>query len=130
MTKDKDFKQLVNNDYVDGIRVAQMIQKKRKNNTSGYKGVSYCKANKNWTAYLRIKGVMYQKNGFTSAESAYYNGRLKLEEEHFPAELVKKIEERQLEYKGEKHTLFAVSYTHLTLPTIELECRSRWSPYH
>ena len=25
---------------------------------------------------------------------------------------------------------FAVSYTHLTLPTIHVECRSRWSPYH
>ena len=24
----------------------------------------------------------------------------------------------------------AVSYTHLTLPTICLTCRSRWSPYH
>ena len=23
-----------------------------------------------------------------------------------------------------------VSYTHLTLPTISLVCRSRWSPYH
>ena len=23
-----------------------------------------------------------------------------------------------------------VSYTHLTLPTIILPCRSRWSPYH
>ena len=23
-----------------------------------------------------------------------------------------------------------VSYTHLTLPTIPFECRSRWSPYH
>ena len=23
-----------------------------------------------------------------------------------------------------------VSYTHLTLPTIRLRCRSRWSPYH
>ena len=26
--------------------------------------------------------------------------------------------------------LVAVSYTHLTLPTIAAECRSRWSPYH
>ena len=26
--------------------------------------------------------------------------------------------------------LDAVSYTHLTLPTIHVECRSRWSPYH
>ena len=23
-----------------------------------------------------------------------------------------------------------VSYTHLTLPTIQRSCRSRWSPYH
>ena len=27
-------------------------------------------------------------------------------------------------------TLIAVSYTHLTLPTILRSCRSRWSPYH
>ena len=26
--------------------------------------------------------------------------------------------------------LHTVSYTHLTLPTIHVECRSRWSPYH
>ena len=25
---------------------------------------------------------------------------------------------------------YAVSYTHLTLPTTRLVCRSRWSPYH
>ena len=30
----------------------------------------------------------------------------------------------------EIHTIGAVSYTHLTLPTIAAECRSRWSPYH
>ena len=29
-----------------------------------------------------------------------------------------------------KHTNGPVSYTHLTLPTIALLCRSRWSPYH
>ena len=27
-------------------------------------------------------------------------------------------------------TVVPVSYTHLTLPTIILPCRSRWSPYH
>ena len=27
-------------------------------------------------------------------------------------------------------SVFAVSYTHLTLPTIKVTCRSRWSPYH
>ena len=26
--------------------------------------------------------------------------------------------------------IVAVSYTHLTLPTILRSCRSRWSPYH
>ena len=26
--------------------------------------------------------------------------------------------------------LDSVSYTHLTLPTTSIECRSRWSPYH
>ena len=26
--------------------------------------------------------------------------------------------------------VMAVSYTHLTLPTILRSCRSRWSPYH
>ena len=29
-----------------------------------------------------------------------------------------------------KENVQAVSYTHLTLPTISLVCRSRWSPYH
>ena len=28
------------------------------------------------------------------------------------------------------NTIMAVSYTHLTLPTIQRSCRSRWSPYH
>ena len=28
------------------------------------------------------------------------------------------------------HGLIAVSYTHLTLPTNRVVCRSRWSPYH
>ena len=28
------------------------------------------------------------------------------------------------------HSIYAVSYTHLTLPTNSKMCRSRWSPYH
>ena len=28
------------------------------------------------------------------------------------------------------YTVMAVSYTHLTLPTNTVTCRSRWSPYH
>ena len=35
------------------------------------------------------------------------------------------------EDQGTKACYFTpVSYTHLTLPTIAAECRSRWSPYH
>ena len=29
-----------------------------------------------------------------------------------------------------KNYSVSVSYTHLTLPTNEQQCRSRWSPYH
>ena len=32
--------------------------------------------------------------------------------------------------KRKKTIVQSVSYTHLTLPTIPFECRSRWSPYH
>ena len=32
--------------------------------------------------------------------------------------------------RGDGYTWWAVSYTHLTLPTIHGSCRSRWSPYH
>ena len=28
------------------------------------------------------------------------------------------------------HSVNPVSYTHLTLPTSAVACRSRWSPYH
>ena len=34
------------------------------------------------------------------------------------------------ELKFNDRYLRTVSYTHLTLPTINLRCRSRWSPYH
>ena len=32
--------------------------------------------------------------------------------------------------RGEDAGTDAVSYTHLTLPTMASVCRSRWSPYH
>ena len=31
---------------------------------------------------------------------------------------------------GELRRFAPVSYTHLTLPTTDVVCRSRWSPYH
>ena len=41
-----------------------------------------------------------------------------------------KGEERVIEGHAGQETITAVSYTHLTLPTILRSCRSRWSPYH
>ena len=39
--------------------------------------------------------------------------------------------ERKISASTQRQALAApVSYTHLTLPTIHVECRSRWSPYH
>jgi hypothetical protein len=42
----------------------------RKNNKSGYKGVSYYKNNGKWRAYIRIKGKTKHLGYFTSIESA------------------------------------------------------------
>ena len=38
------------------------------------------------------------------------------------------IATRKIKYLG--INLTTVSYTHLTLPTMLAQCRSRWSPYH
>ena len=46
--------------------------------------------------------------------------------ENFPS-LAKEIDFQEVQ---EAQRLPTVSYTHLTLPTIIPECRSRWSPYH
>ena len=36
----------------------------------------------------------------------------------------------EIQNRLKEGNIVAVSYTHLTLPTIAAECRSRWSPYH
>ena len=54
-------------------------------------------------------------------------------EELSEGELTKLInEERSRAEKNEDvpEEVTPVSYTHLTLPTIHVLCRSRWSPYH
>ena len=38
--------------------------------------------------------------------------------------------EKMISFQERVQNLVPVSYTHLTLPTIHVECRSRWSPYH
>ena len=41
-----------------------------------------------------------------------------------------RIPPRPFMHVGLLRALKSVSYTHLTLPTIHVECRSRWSTYH
>ena len=57
--------------------------------------------------------------------------------EKIGAELVKEVAKKTDDVAGDGTTTatvlaqaLAVSYTHLTLPTILRSCRSRWSPYH
>ena len=46
-------------------------------------------------------------------------------------ESVRKTDEKMKPMLREtKENVQAVSYTHLTLPTTLVKCRSRWSPYH
>ena len=45
---------------------------------------------------------------------------------HAPAEVV----QEHVALAEEAADTAPVSYTHLTLPTTRLVCRSRWSPYH
>ena len=41
------------------------------------------------------------------------------------------VEEKKIQrYQDAEDECYAVSYTHLTLPTTLHECRSRWSQYH
>ena len=42
----------------------------------------------------------------------------------------RRIGNRKKQRKLDFLNMIAVSYTHLTLPTIQRSCRSRWSPYH
>ena len=65
----------------------------------------------------------YEKRVKTNVESRVQS--FGLEDKIFQIEVPMEEVEKHTE-KGKK----AVSYTHLTLPTITTVCRSRWSPYH
>lgn len=74
---------------VDGVAMQLFKGKEpRKDSSTGYRGVSryYTRVSKQerFRAYITVKGKIYKKAGFLTAEDAYYNGRLKLEKKHLP----------------------------------------------
>lgn len=60
----------------------------RKDSSTGYRGVSkyYTQSagNLRYRAWITVKGKRYYKTGFLTAEDAYNNGRLPLEEKYLP----------------------------------------------
>lgn len=74
---------------IDGV-AAQLFKGKepRKDSSTGYRGVSkyYTRISKEerYRAWITVKGKRYYKSGFMTAEDAYYNGRLILEQQHLP----------------------------------------------
>lgn len=74
---------------INGV-VAPLFKGKepRKDSSTGYRGVSKYLTRKSkevrYRAWITVKGKRYYKSGFLTAEDAYYNGRLLLEEKHLP----------------------------------------------
>lgn len=62
---------------IDGTTLQSIgKQKMRKNNTSGYRGVGYCKRNKVWRARLYLRGVEYCKNFKKKEDAIKYRAHL------------------------------------------------------
>ena len=68
--------------------------------------------------------LFYAKKHFKEVELVTFNYGQRHDTE---IEVARKIANEQ---NLKHHILDTVSYTHLTLPTIAAECRSRWSPDH
>lgn len=69
---------------IDNINVLKFTDTPNSNSKTGYKGVFYDKRAKTYVAHIRVNGRNYYKRGFKDAASAYYNGRLVLEDKHLP----------------------------------------------
>lgn len=71
---------------IDGVAMINYNKKRAANNTTGYKGVQAynTKEGIKYKAKLTVAGKHHHIFGFETAEDAYYNGRLVLEDEHLP----------------------------------------------
>lgn len=73
---------------VEGVRPSDFNKRRLSTNTSGYTGV-YRKRNK-WVAEIIVKGTKHRMFGFETAEQAYREGRLVMEEKYLPDEIKNK----------------------------------------
>ena len=86
--------------------------------------------------FASAEQIYFGKNikDITLAEAAMLAGLPKAPSAYNPVVNPKRAKIRQeyiLQRMRDLHYITpAVSYTHLTLPTTSIECRSRWSPYH
>lgn len=87
--------------HIDGVQILRFNDKTNKNNKSGFKGVMLDKRHNKYYAQLTVKGKVYTKSGFKTAEDAYYNGRLVLEDEYLPPK--EEIEKLRKEVKGKEN---------------------------
>ncbi|WP_105300892.1 hypothetical protein [Anaerococcus marasmi] len=85
---------------IDGVQILRFNDKTYKNNKSGFKGVMLDKRHNKYYAQLTVKGKVYTKSGFDTAEDAYYNGRLVLEDKYLPPK--EDREKLRKEVKGKK----------------------------
>lgn len=83
---------------IDGVRPDDYGRDERSDNTSGYTGV--WKDKNRWVAELIVRGYKYRAYGFKTAEEAFYEGRLKLEEEHLPKEVFEKMQKKRQQKNG------------------------------
>jgi len=85
----KNLREQYDNKRVDGV-AKQLFKGKepRKDSSTGYRGVTryYTRKSKElrYRAWITIKGKRYYKSGFKSAEDAYYQGRIELENKYLP----------------------------------------------
>ena len=76
---------------------------------------------------IDLDGTIYKGNERIPAGEQFIAD---LQERQIPYMLVTNNTTRTPEMVQDMLATKSVSYTHLTLPTIIPECRSRWSPYH
>ena len=76
-----------------------------------------------YISYLMISGDIYNYLSVKTTKNLYI--ALVILPIFIIVQLMKVIS-----FNSRKDTSMTVSYTHLTLPTKNSPCRSRWSPYH